>query len=71
MLYAEKLQEFSAPLSNYPYGVNCKRSEYVICKLHVSDIIKFESCRTKEMFTVREKDTCDSNNVIYPISCKK
>ena len=40
-------------------------------KLRFSESNKFESCRTKEVFTVREKFTCESNNKIYLISCKK
>ena len=54
-----------------PGCFKCKRSKCIICKLQFSENNKFESCRTKEVFTVKEKFTCDSNNIIYLISCKK
>ena len=56
---------------NNPGVFKCKRKKCIICEKHLVEGVDFKSCVTKEQFKVREKFTCDSQNIIYLISCDK
>ena len=56
---------------NNPGVFKCERKKCIICEKHLVEGVDFMSCVTKEKFKVRERFTCDSQNIIYLISCNK
>lgn len=52
-------------------NMRCKKSMCVICSIHFEEGSSFKSCQTGEEYHNWDKFTCDTQNIIYLISCKK
>ena len=59
------------PPDDIPGTSKCKRRQCVICSEHLVVTDTFQSCKTKEVFTLRHTFTCDSSNIVYLLFCTK
>jgi hypothetical protein len=49
----------------------CNKSRCVICTKHLVQTSQFTSAITSETFTIRQKMTCETPNIIYLLFCSK
>jgi hypothetical protein len=59
------------PKDNKPGTCKCERKKCIICKEHLVQATTFKSQVTEEVFTIRDKMTCDTKNLIYLLFCDK
>ena len=52
-----------------PGSFKCGKKKCVLCRVHIREGNTFTSSQTGETFTIRQKLTCDSSNVVYLLYC--
>ena len=54
-----------------PGCFKCQRKQCVVCQEHLQETNTFHSHVTHETFTIRQRFTCDTTNIVYILFCDK